>query len=99
MGQEKLYGLYWLLISGGWWTERQCDRRDKRNCVFCTDYWLVVGGELRGNGTDGTKVTVWFVLIIDWWWVVNWETVGQMEYEKLYGFYWLVIGGGCWTER
>jgi hypothetical protein len=64
MGQKKLYGLYWLLISGGWWTEREWDKWDKRNGMFCADYCLVEGGEMRDSGTDGALETVRFVLII-----------------------------------
>jgi len=71
MGQEKLSGR-------GWWTEREWDRWDKRN-------WVVVGGELKGSGTDGTRE-------IEWWWVVKWKGVGQMGQEKL-------SGGGWWNER
>jgi hypothetical protein len=36
MGQEKLHGLYWLVCSGEWWTEREWDSWDKRNCMVCT---------------------------------------------------------------
>jgi hypothetical protein len=43
MGQEELYGVY----------------------------WLVNGGELKESGTDGTRETVWFVLVSEWWWLVN----------------------------
>jgi hypothetical protein len=35
IGQEKLYGLYWLVSGGGWWNEREWDRWDKRNCMVC----------------------------------------------------------------
>jgi hypothetical protein len=30
---EKLHDLYWSLSAGGWWTERQWDRWDKRNAL------------------------------------------------------------------
>jgi hypothetical protein len=99
MGQEKLYGLYWLLISGGLWIERHWERWEKRKCMVCTEYWLVVGGELRDRRTEGTRETLWFVLITDLWWVVNWKIVGQTRKEKLYGLYKLLISGGWWTER
>jgi hypothetical protein len=98
-GQEELYGFYWLLISGVWWSKRPCDRWDIRNFMLCTEYWLVVRGELWDSGTDGTRETVLFVLINDYWWAVNCDRVGQMGQEKLYGFYWLVNGVGRWTER
>jgi hypothetical protein len=32
---------------------------------------MVVGGELKDNGTDGTSETAWFVVDSDWWWVVD----------------------------
>jgi hypothetical protein len=32
---------------------------------------MVVGGELKDIGTDGTRETVWFVLVSEWWWVMN----------------------------
>jgi hypothetical protein len=35
----------------------------------------------------GEKGTVWFVLITDYWWVVNCKTLGQIGQEELYGFY------------
>jgi len=44
----------------------------------------VVGGELKGSGTDGTRE-------MDLW-EVNWNAVGQMGQEK-----W--SGGERWTER
>jgi hypothetical protein len=30
----------------------------------------VVGG-LKRSGTDGTRETAWFVLVSEWWWVVD----------------------------
>jgi hypothetical protein len=65
MRQDKLYGVYGLLIRGGCWTEWLLDRWDKRNFMICTDKWLVVNGELRDSGTDETRETVWFVRITD----------------------------------
>jgi hypothetical protein len=57
-------------------------------------YWLVNGGGLKDIGTDGKRETAWFVLVSEWWWVVDCKTVGQMGQEKLHGLYWLVNGGG-----
>jgi hypothetical protein len=82
---QKLHDLYWWLDGGGWWTERQWDRRDRRNCMICTGDWIVVGGELKDSGTDGTRETAWFVLVTGWWWVVNWKTVRQMGQKKRTG--------------
>jgi hypothetical protein len=31
---------------------------------------MVVGGELKDRGTDGTRETAWFVLVREWWRVV-----------------------------
>jgi hypothetical protein len=45
MGQEILFGLYWIV--------------------------MVVCGELKESGTDGTRGTVWFVLVSEWWLVVK----------------------------
>jgi hypothetical protein len=30
-----------------------------------------VGGDLKESRTDGTRESVWFVLVSEWWWVVN----------------------------
>jgi hypothetical protein len=56
-----------------WENERQWDKWDKNNCMICTNYLLEVGGELGDSGTDGTKETLWFVLITVKRWVLNWR--------------------------
>jgi hypothetical protein len=62
--------LYWLLNGGLWLTEREWDRWDKRNCMDL--YWLLNGGLwLTESGTDGTRETAWFVLVTEWWFVVD----------------------------
>jgi hypothetical protein len=33
-------------------------------------YWLLSGG-LKDSWTDGTRETAWFVLVSEWWWVVD----------------------------
>ena len=38
---------------------------------------MVVGGELKESGTDGTGE-----LVSEWWRVVSCKTVGQMGQEK-----------------
>ena len=78
MGQEK-----WWVNGGGWWAEREWDRWDRRN-----GEWMVVGGELKESGTDGTGE-----MVSEWLWVVSWKWVGQMGQEK-----WCVNGGGWWDE-
>jgi hypothetical protein len=35
----------------------------KKNCMVCTDYRLLEGGEMRVSGTDGTRGTVWFLMV------------------------------------
>jgi len=37
---------------------------------------MVVGGELKDSGTDGTGE-----IVGEWWWVVSWKTVGQTGQE------------------
>jgi hypothetical protein len=32
---------------------------------------MVVGGELKDIGTNGTRETAWFLLVTEGWWVVN----------------------------
>jgi hypothetical protein len=32
---------------------------------------MVVGGELKDSGTDGTSENAWFVLVNEWFLVVN----------------------------
>jgi hypothetical protein len=32
---------------------------------------MVVGGVLIESGTDGTRETAWFVMVSEWWWVVD----------------------------
>jgi hypothetical protein len=56
--------------------------------MICTGDWMVVGGELKDSGTDGTRETAWFVLVTEWWWVMNRKTVGRIGQEKLHGLYW-----------
>ena len=120
MGQEECW-----VNGGGWWTERQWDRWDKRN-----DEWMVVGGELKDSGTCDKRNSEWMVvggelnkswtdgtkeISSEWWWVVSWKSVGQMGQEELWvngGGWWTlkrvrqmgqvkcwVNGGGWWTER
>jgi hypothetical protein len=31
----------------------------------------MVGGELKDSGVDGTRGATWFLLISEWWWVVE----------------------------
>jgi hypothetical protein len=32
---------------------------------------MVVGGEMKDSETVGTRETAWFVLVREWWWVVD----------------------------
>ena len=53
----------------------------------------MVGGELEGSGTDGTRE-------MDWWWEVNCKEVGQIGQEKWTGGGWLTEGEwDRWDKR
>jgi hypothetical protein len=39
---------------------------------------MVVGGGLKGGETEETRVFACFVLVIEWWWLVNLKRMGQI---------------------
>jgi hypothetical protein len=38
--------------AAGWWTKLYIE-----SCFICTGHWILVGGELKNSGTDGTRKT------------------------------------------
>jgi hypothetical protein len=63
MGEFIDYCTWETLTS---WTSGRMGQ-EKPHGLYC----LVNGGGPKKSGTDGTRETAWFVLVSEWWWMVD----------------------------
>jgi hypothetical protein len=91
---------WFVLVTGWWWVVKwKTVGQIGQEKLYDLYWWLNCGRcELKESGTDGTRETAWFVLVTEWWWVVNWKTLGQMGQEKLNDLYWSLNYGGWWAK-
>ena len=61
-------------------TRKYCARTEAEGDILCDER-----GSSKGMNKIAQWGAAWFVMVIEWWWVVNWKTVGQMGQEKCTG--------------